>query len=326
VAIVAAGLGGGLVGGALLGALTGGVAWGLQPWVDEQVWSMRGKVCVLTGATSGIGYEVARGLARMGATLVLLVRDRQRGERARAAITAETPGASLQVLPCDLSSLRSVSEAAEAIRARFIHVDLLVHDAGASFPQRTLTTDGIEGTLAVDVVGPFALTMHLLDRLEGGRVITLAGIYQRRAEVVLDDLGFARRRYHWLAASNQAQRGRVLFTAELARRALAVTAVAVHPGAVLTAAQGQLPRLVRLLIHTLLRPGFVRAELGALPVLRLAAQPRLDVSGRFFDRFRLAPDRPDPALAGRFWEACEKLAGLHQRGAQEGPLARQPGV
>jgi NAD(P)-dependent dehydrogenase (short-subunit alcohol dehydrogenase family) len=259
----------------------------------------------------------------MGATLVLLVRDPRRGERARAAIAAESPGASVQILPCDLTSLRSVGEAAEAIRARFMRVHLLVNAAGATFPGRTLTEDGVERTLAVDLVGPFALAAHLLDRLEGGRVITLAGIYQRRAEVVLDDLGFARRPYHWLAASNQAQRGRVLFTAELARRAPKITAVAVHPGAVLTAAQGHLPWLVRLLLRTVMRPGFVRAELGALPVLRLAAQPHLEgVSGRFFDRFRLAPDLPDPALAGQFWDVCEELAGLGQLGQQAGAVAR----
>jgi membrane protease YdiL (CAAX protease family) len=175
-----------------------------------------------------------------------------------------------------------------------------------------LTVDGIEATLAVDVVGPFLLTTLLRDRLDAARarVVTLTGIYQRKGQIAMDDLSFAHRPYDWLAANNQAQRGRWLFMSELARRAPHLTTAAVHPGAVLTGAQARLPRMVRAFIHTLARPGFVRPEVGAIPVLRLAADPDLpDVSGRFFDRCRRAPDVADPALAQAFWAACEQMIG-----------------
>jgi NAD(P)-dependent dehydrogenase (short-subunit alcohol dehydrogenase family) len=311
-AIAASGAVAGLVGGALLGAITGLTARSLAPWVDERGWSLRGKVCAVTGANAGIGLEVATGLARMGGTVLLLCRDERRGADARRAIAATTGTEDVHVVRCDLASLDSVRAAASAVRAGWDRLDVLVHNAGGAFPARELTGDGIEATLAVDVVGPFLLTALLRDRLEAarGRVVTVAGIYHRRGRIDLDDLGYHRRPYRWLAASNGAQLGRVLVTAELARRSPRVTAVAVHPGGVLTRGQQRLPLAIRVLIHTLLRPGFVRAEIGAAPVLRLAADPDVrGVSGRFFDRFRAAPDAPDPALAAAFWKALEALTG-----------------
>lgn len=183
-----------------------------------------------------------------------------------------------------------------------------------------MTTDGVEATLAVDVVGPFLLTALLRERLEAcrGRVITLTGIYQRKGRVDTDDLHFARRSYDWLGANNQAQRGRLLFMSELARRAPRLMTAAVHPGAVLTGAQARLPRIVRALIYTVMRPAFVRAEVGAIPVLRLAAHPDLvNVTGRSFNRCRIAPDAPDPALAQAFWAACEDTTGERRAGSWE---------
>ena len=309
-AVGVSGAAGGLVAGLLLGAITGPVARWLVPWVNERMWSMRGRVAVVTGATAGIGEEVSAGLARLGAEVVLVCRDARRGAETCARIRERVPGASLRVVSCDLASLASVRHAASEIREVAHRLDVLVHDAGTTSPKRELTEDGIERTLAVDVVGPFLLTALLRDRLEAahGRVVTLAGIYHRRGWLDPADLDLAKRTYDWLAANNQAQLGRVLFTAELARRAPRLVAVAVHPGAVLTSAQAKLPAALRLLVHTLARPAFVRAELGALPVLRLASRPELgEVSGRFFDRFTLAPDVPAATLAATFWHACEEL-------------------
>ena len=105
---------------------------------------------------------------------------------------------------------------------------------------------------------------------------------------------------------------------ELARRAPRLMTAAVHPGAVLTGAQARLPGRVRALIHSLARPAFVRPEVGAIPVLRLAAHPHLGrVTGRFFDRCHLAPDVADPALARDFWARCEEMTGQHSS-RQEG--------
>jgi hypothetical protein len=157
---------GGLLGGILLGAVTGIVARDLQPWVDEQRWSLRGKVCAVTGASSGIGQEVAFGLARLGASLLLLCRRPAEGERIRQLILAKHPGTNVSVVTCDVGNLASIRRAAAQILAEWPRLDVLVHNAGATFPQRTKTVDGIEATLAVDVLGPFLLTALLRGRLE----------------------------------------------------------------------------------------------------------------------------------------------------------------
>jgi NAD(P)-dependent dehydrogenase (short-subunit alcohol dehydrogenase family) len=320
-AIAIAGAAGGALGGALLGAVTGLVVRRLDPHVDERRWSLRGKICAVTGADRGIGLEVARGLARMDATVLLLCRDVAAGRRAAATMGS----ADVHVVACDLAALPSVRATAAAIRERWPRLDVLVHNAGATFRDRTITVDGIEATLAVDVVGPFLLTTLLADRLSGGRVVTLTGIYHRRGRVELDDLHFERRPYRWLDANNQAQRGRLLFTAELARRAPGITAVAVHPGAVRSGAPAPLTRVQRALIATVLRPAFVRSELGAAPVVRLAADPALEpVSGRFFDRFALRADAPPRALAAGFWAACEAMTGAPLE-APPRPVSRPAG-
>jgi NAD(P)-dependent dehydrogenase (short-subunit alcohol dehydrogenase family) len=305
---------GGVLGGLLLGAVTGLVARGLQPWVDERRWSLRGRVCAVTGANSGLGQEVSLGLVRLGASVLLLCRRPAEGERVRQFILARQPRADVSVVTCDVGEFGSIRRAAAEILGGWRRLDVVVHNAGATHQQRTMTADGIEATLAVDVVGPFLLTALLRQRLEicHGRVITLTGIYQRKGHVDTNDLHFAHRPYDWIAANNQAQRGRWLFMSELARRAPRVTTAAVHPGAVLTGAQARLPPLVRALIHTLARPAFVRPEVGAIPVLRLAADPDpQQMTGRFFDRCSRAPDVADPALARTFWAPCEDMVNQH---------------
>jgi len=309
-AIGGSGVGGGVLGGLLLGVVTGLVARRLTPWVDERGWSLGGKVCAVTGANAGIGREVATGLVRLGASVLLLCRRPLEGERVRQMILTDWPAADLTVVPCDMSDCGSIRLAAARILADRTRLDVLVHNAGATFPQRTMTADGVEATLAVDVVGPFLLTHLLSERLMAvrGRVITLTGMSQRKGHVDVNDLHFAHRPYDWLAANNQAQACRWLFTSELARRAPELLVASVHPGAVLTGAQARLPRVARALIHSLARPGFVRVEVGAIPVLRLAAHPDLaHLSGRFFDRCTVAPDRAEPASARALWSACEAL-------------------
>jgi NAD(P)-dependent dehydrogenase (short-subunit alcohol dehydrogenase family) len=310
--IVASGAAGGALGGLVLGAVTGLVARGLRPWVDETRWSLRGRVCAVTGADAGIGFEVALGLARLGAGVALLCRRPAEGERARALILDRVRGADVAVVPCDLGSFESIGRAAGQLLSEWRRLDVLVHSAGATFLPRRTMTDGIEATLAIGVVGPFLLTSLVRCRLEAsrGRVVVVTGTSHRKGRIDAGDLRFDRRPYDRREANARAQRGRWLFTWELARRAPRLMTAAVHPGAVLTAARAASPRLHRALLPLLARPGLVRAEVGAIPVLRLAAAPGVaHLSGRFFDRCRAAPDAPDADSAGAFWTACEGLTG-----------------
>jgi NAD(P)-dependent dehydrogenase (short-subunit alcohol dehydrogenase family) len=282
----------------------------LRPWVPRSPEALRGKVALITGSNSGIGYELALGLGRLGAKVVLLCRDEIRGAAAASAIRVSVRGADVRTVVCDLASFASIRAAATRLLADGGRIDILIHNAGASFAERTTSADGLEATLAVDVVGPFLLTSLLRERLERceGRVIMLADLSHREGEINLADLHFIRREYDGHAAHAQAQRGRVLVAAEQGKRAGRLSAVAVYPGAARTQALLRAPLITRLLAATLLRPRFMRAELGALPVLRLALLPLRELpSGRFLDRFSVQDDVPDAAFAQAFVRACEKM-------------------
>jgi NAD(P)-dependent dehydrogenase (short-subunit alcohol dehydrogenase family) len=303
----------GLFAGGVSGSVSSVFVQQLVPWVDEQGWSLRGQVCAVTGAHRGLGLAIATSLARLGARVILLGRDPAAGQTALRAIRKLVPNAELDWIQLDLGSLDSVAKAAREILAQHARLDVLVNNAGAVFRDRKLTVDGLEATLAVDAVGPFLLTCLLLDRLEAssGRVINLAGIYQRRGTIVLDDLHFERRSYAWPQANAQAQLARVLLSAELARRSPSVFAASVHPGAVWTSLPAEFAGTALARLRLLLRPMFVRVELGALPVVRLAAEPvpPMAASGQFFDRFAVTSDAADPALTARLWNKCRELVG-----------------
>lgn len=282
---VAAGLAGGALGGALLGAVTAGFATRVQPWVEARA-SLAGKRALVTGASAGIGQAVCRGLLRAGASVTMVSRDAEALDAARRGLAADFPEAELSMATCDLGSHASIDALAAGLDQTF---DLVVHDAGTTSPTRVLTEDGEERTLAVDVLGPMRLTEQL-KLAENARIVVLTGIYQRRGHVDFGDLSFEKRSYELGAANAQAQRLRLLWVDALARRWPARTVVAVHPGAVRTRAITRAPAWARVLAATVARPAFVRAELGALPVLRLLIDDA--VSGRFYDRFALTRDAP----------------------------------
>ncbi len=291
-----AAIAGGLGGGALLGLGTLPFARKVVPWVDESAGAatLTGKVAVVTGATSGIGREVAVGLARLGAETILVGRSDAKLAATAAAVRAQT-GAHVHAVRCDLAENASIDAAAARILELAPRVDLLVHDAASTHATRTLTADGREATLAVDALGPARLTAALDGALgAGARVLVLTGVYQRRGADSLDaeDLAVARPAYTMASANARAQRARLLFVSALAARRPDLFVAAVHPGAVRTAAIASAPAWARALAATLARPAFVRAELGALPVLRLATRADAMPSGRFWDRFTVTDDRP----------------------------------
>lgn len=303
-------LGGALNGSIVLGIVTGVHATQLRPWVEEFQQPLRGKLAVVSGANAGIGYEIAIGLSRLGASVVLLCRDEIRGAAAASAIRVQVPGSDVRAIVCDLGRFESVRAAAARLNNELPRLDVLVHNAGASFEKWTRSADGLESTLAVNVVGPFLLTALLREKLENsdGRVISLASIEHRGAQLDLEDLQFVRREYDGRRANQQAQRGRVLLTAELGRRAPRLRAVSVHPGAVLTRAHEASPSFWQGLFSSLSRPNSMRVELAAIPVLRLAVLPAAKLpTGRFFDRYVLDGEVPDTSFSQAFFSACEKL-------------------
>ena len=278
---------------------------------------MHGKVCVVTGANSGIGRVAALGLAERGATVVLVCRNEERGGPVLEEIRRSGRGSAV-LLVADLASQRQVRAAAAAFLARFDRLDVLVNNAGvAGWGTRLVTEDGLERTFAVNHLAPFLLTALLLDRLKASapaRVVTVSSAAHRNYALDFDDLQ-GERRYSAFGAYSRSKLANILFTNELARRleGSGVTANCLHPGVVATGIFRNLPRWMRMVF---VRPLALSPEKGADTMLYLAAAPEVaGVSGHYFVRRKARrPSRAarDDAAARRLWAASEALTAASE--------------
>ena len=280
--------------------------------------TMQGKVCLVTGATSGIGRETALGLAARGATTVLAARDAARAKAAVDAIRRETGNAEVDYVLADLSVQAQVRCMAADILDRYPRLDVLVNNAGAMFWRRHVTADGLEMTFALDHLAPFLLTNLLLDLLKASipsRIVTVASEAHEGAQIPLDDLQQERTRYQPLRVYSQAKLANLLFTYELARRlaGTGVTANALHPGFVASNfAQGNSQVMKTLMVVT--RPFSISPQEGAKTSIYLATSPEVEnVTGQYFIKCRPARSSPasyDEAAAHRLWDVSLHLTGL----------------
>jgi NAD(P)-dependent dehydrogenase (short-subunit alcohol dehydrogenase family) len=259
-------------------------------------------LCLVTGANTGIGFEIARGLARTSARVVLACRDPIKGQAARRKIAEDTGNAAVDLLVVDMASQRSIRSAAQEFSANHHTLDVLVNNAGVAVPSRRESVDGIELTFATNVLGYYLLTALLLDSLRraaAGRIVNVAS--KMAYGLDLDDVEFKRRRYDASTAYAQSKQADRMLTWYLARQleGTSVTANAMSPGAVNTA-----------LLHAL-APGFrgVTPAQGADTAIWLATSPDLKgVSGRFWSDRREQPcqfrnERDERAL----WSICERM-------------------
>lgn len=282
---------------------------------------MTQQTCLVTGANSGIGKETALGLARIGARVVLVCRNPQKGERALADIQRETGSTELELLIADMSSLGSVRALATQVRQRCPRLDVLINNAGAAAPARTLSADGIELTVAGNHLGPALLTLLLLDRLRSSapaRIINVSSEAQRNVRLAMDDLQFARRPYNGLAAYAQSKLLMNTFTFELARRleGTGVTANCLHPGVVSTNIfPADAPWLFRLAVGAM-KPFMLSAKRGAEASLYLATSPDVaNVTGQYFVKSKPADSNPasrDPRVMADVWRWTETMIASGQ--------------
>lgn len=277
---------------------------------------MSGKTCLVTGATSGIGKETALRLAMLGAAVIIVARDAARGEAA-AEIRQRAPGAQVEMITADLSSLASVRGLAKSVQTRFARLDVLVNNAGVISMHRQVTADGLEITFATNHLGPFLLTnllRGLLERSAPARVVTVASAAHRQVRTLpWDDL--ARGQIAQGQAYAVSKLLNILFTTELARRVAntGVTANCLHPGFVRTAlgrdVTGVPGAAIRLALH--LRPG---PETGARTPVYVASSPDVvGISGGYFVKSKLSQPSPlarDPQAAARLWRLSTELADL----------------
>jgi NAD(P)-dependent dehydrogenase (short-subunit alcohol dehydrogenase family) len=277
---------------------------------------MTSKLCIVTGATSGIGLETAIGLARQGCHVVMVGRSAHKAEGARKTVWAAAAEAKVDVLLADFASLKAVRDLAAAILDRYDRIDVLVNNAGLFEMQRKLTRDGFEMTFGVNHLAPFLLTNLLLERMKtsgSARIVNVASIAHRRAHLDFADLQ-SERDYSWLKAYSNSKLANILFTRELARRlqGTPVTANCLHPGLVATsiARSGFWPRLGM----RLGRPFLISPARGAETSLYLATSPEVEgVSGRYFDKsaaIEPAPAAQNDADAQLLWDISARMVGL----------------
>jgi len=253
------------------------------------------EVAVITGTTHGIGRVTSRELARAGRTVVMLCRNVPAAQVVRDQIIAELPAADVHVVRCDLASLASVRECAQAIRGMFGSIDLLINNAGMVSSLHRMSVDGFELTFATNHLGPFLLTALLTDRLSASaRVINVASRIHYRGRIELDTITDARARYSSQAAYAQSKLANVLHTFALARRwsQTRICANCLHPGVV---ASNLLPWWLRV-VKPLISRVIFDCERGARTTLQLALSNEIaGISGRYFDENQLP--RPAAALA-----------------------------
>jgi NAD(P)-dependent dehydrogenase (short-subunit alcohol dehydrogenase family) len=297
-------------------------------WTTEDMPDQTGRVAVVTGANTGLGLETAKALAVRGASVVLAVRNVDKGKDAAATIAGHSAGADVTVQRLDLSSLDSVRRGADDLRATHDRIDLLVNNAGVMYTPRRTTADGFELQFGTNHLGHFALTGLLLDRLlaaPGSRVVTVSSVGHRiRSRIDFDDLN-SERSYSRVAAYGRSKLANLLFTYELQRRLAAAgsstIAVAAHPGGSNTELVRNSPAPLRALNAVFGRLVTQSAEMGALPTLRAATDPAV-VGGQYYgpDGFREVRGHPvvvessrqshDADLQGRLWVVSEDLTGV----------------
>ncbi|MDX9953210.1 MAG: SDR family oxidoreductase [Anaerolineae bacterium] len=275
---------------------------------------MQGKVCLVTGAASGLGAATARGLAQRGATVVLVDRDAEKGALLAEELRQAGDAAAVEFLRADLSAQAEIRALVEDFKRRYTRLDVLVNNAGAMFPERRESVDGIEMTLALNFLGYFLLTHLLLETLKASapaRVVNVSSRSHARAQINFEDLQF-RAGYDGLPVYAHSKLAIVLFTYELARRleGTGVTANALHPGVVATNFGTQQGGRTGMLIK-LFRFAFLSPEAGAKTSLYLASSPEVaGVSGKYFVKCKAVPSAPasyDAATAARLWAAALAL-------------------
>jgi NAD(P)-dependent dehydrogenase (short-subunit alcohol dehydrogenase family) len=286
---------------------------------------MQGKICIVTGSNSGIGKETALSLAKMGAKVVMVVRNKERGEKAQKEIVKQSGTNSVDLMICDLSSMESTKQFSKEFKKKYKRLDVLVNNAGAVFNKREITPEGFERTFAVNYLGPFLLTHELLDVLKASapsRIINVSSGLAKDGKVNVDDLqgenttgkkSYSHARSPFYANTKLML---ILYTYELARglQGSGVTANVLLPGFTATNLGKNSGNLRSSIMFKMGRPMQQSAGKGAETPIYLASSEEVKgITGKCFEKKKetsTCPDSYDEDLQKRLWIKTESLVGL----------------
>ena len=292
-------------------------------WNASQIEDQTGRVAIVTGASSGIGFETAKVLSGKNATVIIAVRSQQKGDRAVERILSDVPGANVSVILLDLANLDSVERFVNDFRQRYDRLDLLINNAGVMVPPYSTTKDGFELQMGTNHMGHFALTgqlMDLLEKTEGSRVVAVSSMAHRGGRLDFEDLDWKGRQYEPWKAYGDSKLANLYFVYELQRRlarhSKGPIIAAAHPGWTATDLQRHsgLSRFLN---------GFFAQDttMGALPTLYAAVGPDVK-SGDYFGpsgmlQFKGYPKKVgsselshDASIAETLWEVSEERTGV----------------
>jgi NAD(P)-dependent dehydrogenase (short-subunit alcohol dehydrogenase family) len=276
---------------------------------------MEGKICLITGANSGIGKATAKGLAKMNATVVMLCRSKERGENAQKDLIEETGNKDIDLLLCDLSSQGDIRKFVIEFKSKYSNLHVLINNAGIMLKKRRLSVDGFEMNFAVHVLAPFLLTNLMLDILKKSapsRIINVSSAGHRRAKMDFDDLQSENKKYRLFKVYGVSKLAEILFTYELSRKlgGTGVTANTVHPGVVNT----NLGRDQSKFNQWFARTFFKSPQKGAKTSIYLASSPEVEkITGKYFvdkEPKNSSEESYNEEYAKKLWEICSEMTGL----------------
>jgi len=276
--------------------------------------NLQGKVCIITGATSGIGKETVKALAAKGATVVLPIRDSLKGDILKDEILEQTPDAIIDLMHCNLASFDSIRNFVNEFKVKYDKLHLLINNAGIWETKRNLSEDGVEMNFAVNHLAPFLMTNLFLDTIRNSspaRIINVSSESHRTFKINFDDIEYEKR-YFSFKAYSQSKLANILFTKKLSQmlRGTGVTANCLHPGMVDTGLFDKMPKI----IIGIMKPFMLSPAKGAETIIYLATSPDVEkTSGEYF--IKKKPKKPASValrqdVANKLWDISEKYVGL----------------
>lgn len=284
------------------------------PFYKLTIMDLKDKICIITGATSGIGKETAKAIAREGAVVVLPIRDALKGDILKDEILEQNPDARIDLMHCDLASFDSIREFAAAFKKKYKKLHLLINNAGIWETKRNLSADGIERNFAVNHLAPFLLTNLLLDTIKQSapaRIINVASEAHKQGKIHFSDIEYEKK-FSSMGSYAQSKLANILFTKKLSQKlkGTGVTANCLHPGVVNTNLFDKMPSILKGLMNLFM----ISPQKGAQTTIYLATSPDVEnISGEYFAKSQ--PKKPAPIalrqdVADKLWDLSEKYVGI----------------